>query len=128
MLLDEIAAYLDANTTLTSGVDLFAVETPPEPDACVSIHEYSGGGPQDTFGTASVYEILALHVRARAQTYPAAMALADTVNALLYAVTDTVIGGHLYHRIVAQGSWVVIDIDTKSRVTVKQDFRVLRVP
>ncbi len=128
MVVDELAHHLDNNTSLTAGTNLFAVEMPPDPDTCVSLHEYDGTGPQDSFGSFSVYEDSRLQVRVRAATYPDAMALAQTVNSVLYLISDATIGGHRYHRVRQRNVWTVADIDTKSRVTVKCEYEVIRVP
>ncbi|CAB4176368.1 hypothetical protein UFOVP978_27 [uncultured Caudovirales phage] len=128
MVLNELATYLDASTALTSGVNLFAVEMPPLPDSCVSLHEYSGVGPQDMFGTFSAYEDSRLQVRVRALDYPSAMDLAAVVNVPLYTIIDQVIGGHKYIRVRQMNTWSVTEIDARARVVVKCEFEVIRVP
>jgi len=127
-MLSEIAAYLDASTSLTTGTDLFAVEMPPDPNTAVSLHEYDGQGPQDTFGTFSAYEVSRLHVRVRAATYPEAMTLASTVNAALYSIVETAVGGHTYHRVQQISVWTVQEIDSKVRVIISCNYEVTRVP
>lgn len=128
MLLDEIATYVGGLTAFTPGVDLFAVEMPPSPDVCVSLHEYQGRGPVDTFGQVSAYEDSRLHIRVRATNYPDAMASAALVNNVLYAVCEQSIGGHVYHRIGQNTVWTVAEVDSSNRVVVACDYVVVRTP
>lgn len=50
-ILDDLAAYIDASTTLTAGTDLFATVMPEAPDNCVAIIPVPGPAPVDTMGT-----------------------------------------------------------------------------
>ena len=130
-LCDEIANHLDTSlSTLTAGSNLFAVEMPPEPALAVCLYEYDGGGEQDTLGTsASSFDAwydLRLQVQVRGKDFPEARVMADSVHEVLKVITDTVIGGHFYHRVQGQGSWTVLEVDTQARVRMKHDYACWR--
>jgi len=50
MVLDEIGAYLATALSLTVATNLFLGSTPDTPDACVTVFEYGGIGPEHTLG------------------------------------------------------------------------------
>lgn len=127
----EVAAYLDTEiSTLTAGTNLFAVEMPPEPALAVCLYEYDGMGEQDTLGSEpesfDVWMDLRVQVQVRGPDYLAASAMADLVHDALKVILDTSVGGHTYHRVQGQGSWTVLEIDSKARVRMKHDYHVWR--
>lgn len=96
----DLASHLNANTSLTSGTDLYVGFMPATPDAVVSL--YLGGGtsaPGQMMGEdlptfeEAVVEVIA---RAAANDYPAARALVDTTRNSLLAITNQDVNGTRY--------------------------------
>ena len=125
-LLDALLTYIDAQTALTAGSDLFASEMPGVPDACVAVYEYPGERPEHAFGANSAphqekprFQVVC---RNAAGEYDLARSQAETIFQLLDKVTSTTLSGTVYHRIAALQSPFAMAPDENGRPRVACNF------
>lgn len=92
LLVDQLAAYLQAQGEGAVGVDLFKLHRPSSPLACVSVHA-TGGYPPDRY-TAREHPTVMLF--ARAGTPDAALAKAYRLFGTLHRRGNLDLGGGLW--------------------------------
>ena len=128
-LLEDIGGYIDTNTSLTLGTDLFLGLLPETPSNCVSIFENSGVAPLFTQGSAGlpVLEKPQLQFIVRDASYSNGRSVAETLYRLLTQVFNQTINSNLYLRIEAISVPSVMDRDQTKRVLFTCNFDVVRV-
>lgn len=103
----DIVSYLDAQTALTAGTDLFEGPMPESPDACVAVTHYASQQSDDyTMGaslSAPGSELERFQVMTRALTRAAAITQANALHALLDNAQGLSINGRTYHHIMSDG-------------------------
>lgn len=127
--LDDLGTYVDTNTSLTLGTDLFLSLMPDTPDNVVALYESTGGVvPVSTMGSTNLPQIERpeLQVIVRNTSYSTGRALANTLWELLTAVSNTTIESTLYHRIESTSSPFVFDRDDSRRVLFSCNFNVMK--
>jgi len=128
-LLDDLGTYVDTNTSLTLGTDLFLSLMPDTPDNVVALYESTGGVvPVSTMGSTNLPQIERpeLQVIVRNTSYSTGRTLANTLWELLTAVSNTTIESTLYHRIESTSSPFVFDRDDSRRVLFSCNFNVMK--
>ena len=117
-LLDEVATFIAAGTTLTVGTDLFKGLMPDEPDTCVTIYESPGRAPVEEMGANSPVERPNLQVISRSGAYATARANSQSVWDLLRTVTEQTLSGKHYLRIQPFQSPFLMGRDENRRVRI----------
>jgi hypothetical protein len=96
-------------------------------DACVTLYESEGGGPDHTFG-AGVYAIdhqrLRVICRAARNDYPAARSKAEAVRGVLGAVRNTTLSGVSILTILATSEVYPLTRDGDDRTLIGCDFTI----
>lgn len=127
-MLEDIGTYLDTNSALTLGSDLFLGLIPDTPGNCVALFENSGVTPDFTLGANNLPELERPELQAivRNQSYSTGRALADTVYRVLTQIANQTISSTLYLRIQAISTPSVMDRDDNKRVLFTTNFYVVR--
>lgn len=101
MILDELSTYIDAQTALTEGTNLFKGRLPDSPITAVAISEYGGAPPLQTLGPTFVEENPRVQVVSRASDYATARTNAKTVWSLFKAFpSGSTLTGIVYKDII----------------------------
>jgi len=126
-LLEDIGAYVDANTSLTLGSTLYLSMLPETPDDVVAIIEDSGMSPLFTHGASNLpkLERPGIQVIIRNRSYATGRSLANDIWRLLAQVANQTINGNLYQRIEPVASPAVYDRD-RTYVWFSTNFYVIR--
>jgi hypothetical protein len=126
-ILDSLGAYLQAQGQGTLATNIFLSRAPDTPDACVTLYESDGGGPDHTFG-AGVYAIdhqrIRVICRAARNDYPAARSKAEAVRGVLGAVRNTTLSGVKILTILATSEIYPLTRDGDDRTLIGCDFTV----
>jgi len=90
---EDLIDYIDAQTALTKGVDLFTSVEPTTPDNCVTLYDSPGNSTSPKFPI----EMIGLQVRSRGDTYKNAYQLCHDIKILLEGLReDLVLNGSRY--------------------------------
>jgi len=131
MMLDDIAAFLEAEGVGVVGTDIFkAIHPDTAPETSMTIYEYAGRPPMDQFGEDDVPSIErpGLQVIARSPNYQDARNfLQDAYNALC-KIANEVLGTTLYERVQPVQSPFPMGRDANSRALVTVNFSVWKDP
>lgn len=126
-ILDALGTYLASQGQGTLATDIFLARAPDTPDACVTLYESAGSGPDHTFG-AGVYAIdhqrIRVVCRAARNDYPAARTKAVAVRAILGAVRDTTLSGVVILTILATSEVYPLNRDGDDRALIGCDYTV----
>lgn len=127
-LLDDIGGYIDTNTALTLGTNLFLSLMPETVDNCVVVVENAGIAPTFTMGSVHLPQIERPEVQivVRNTSYSTGRSTAETVYRLLTQITNQTINGNFYHRIDAIASPALYERDINKRVLFSTNFHVMR--
>ena len=130
-MLDAVATYLVANTTLTvggtAGTLAKAIMLDTQPDTVAVLYETGGTGSEYVFSTGAtevVYEEPNLQLISRSTTYSKARSVAETVYTKLDGLSETVMSSVRYLDIEAMQSPFSIGRDEQERYLVSVNFRV----
>jgi hypothetical protein len=128
MILEALGDYLVTNSLGTLGTNIFLGKMPASPDYCITIYEYEGMQPKESFGTAA-YDVdmprIQVVVRGARDDYPTARNKVDTIRQLLASLTDTTISTINIMRVEATGSVGLVGLDEKSRPIMSANFRCM---
>lgn len=123
-ILEALATYADAQTSLTSDTNLFGGRMPDSPDTCVCLYEYEGQGPSYVMGS-TVIDLPRIQVICRAaagqSSYSTARDQAQTLRAL-FDVANTTLSGITVLRVTPLGSVNGLGVDEKDRHRVAVSF------
>ena len=126
-VLESLGDYIDAQTSLTLGTDLFLARLPSSPDACVAVYEYAGNPPSEMLGTGA-YAVdrprIQVLVRGSRDDYPGARDRAQTIRGILAALTDTTVSGVRILRVSSVGAVNPLGADENDRPLVSVNFDV----
>jgi hypothetical protein len=126
-ILDALGAYLVSQGQGTLATNIFLDRAPETPDACVTLYESAGGGPDHTFG-AGVYAIdhqrIRVICRAARNDYPAARDKAVAVRAVLGAIRDTTLSGVKVLTMLATSEVYPLNRDGDDRALIGCDYTV----
>ena len=126
-ILDALGTYLASQGQGTLATDIFLARAPDTPDACVTLYESAGSGPDHTFG-AGVYAIdhqrIRVVCRAARNDYPAARSKAVAVRAILGAVRDSTLSGVVILTILATSEVYPLNRDGDDRALIGCDYTV----
>lgn len=120
-VLEAMGGYIDANSSLTLGVNLFLSKMPQTPDACVAIFEYEGMPPIENFGSSG-YSIsrpsIQVMVRGAREDYVGARDLAETLRASVSSISNTILSSVGILRVASTGSIMPLGVDELERPVI----------
>lgn len=123
-ILEALGTYADAQTTLTSGTNLFGGRMPDNPDTCVCLYEYDGQAPSYVMGS-TVIDMPRIQLLSRAaagqSSYSTARDQAQTLRAL-FDLANTTLSGISVLRISPLGGVNGLGVDEKDRHLVSCSF------
>jgi hypothetical protein len=126
-ILDALGTYLQVQGQGTLATNIFLARAPDTPDACVTLYESAGGGPDHTFG-AGVYAIdhqrIRVVCRAARNDYPAARDKAVAVRAVLGAIRDTTLSSVKILTMLATSEVYPLSRDGDDRALIGCDYTV----
>lgn len=131
-VLTDLAAYLDANTSLTAGTDLFAGDMPNSPDAVTALYESPGRAPVETMGAPGLPPVILPRVQVQARGsrgvggYDVARARIRLVYDTLTLLTNTTVNGVYYLRVMPLQEPFFLNRDDVERVVFALNFEVYR--
>ena len=129
--LDDMALYIEDNSTFVGGVDLFAGLLPDDLETtAVGIFEYSGGSPvyvmgEDQHLPAWSQPNLQVIVRTSAG-YETGISTITALTTSLEMVVNQYINGTWYYRIARKQDPFLMDRDARRRVYMVCNFDVMR--
>jgi minor capsid protein len=127
MILDELATYIDTNTALTLGTNLFESRLPESPATAVALAEYGGIAPLQTLGPTFVEENPRVQVVSRAADYATARTNAKTIWNLFKAFpSGTSLSGVVYKDIIPLQSPFLMMRDALDRPIVAFNLEVAK--
>jgi hypothetical protein len=110
----------------TLGVSIFLGKMPDTPDACVTIYEYEGMAPRESFG-GNPYDVdmprIQVLVRGSRDDYPTARDKAKTIRDLLSDLTDVTISSTKVLRVASLGAFIPLGLDDKDRPRIAVNFQ-----
>jgi hypothetical protein len=126
-ILDALGTYLASQGQGTLATNIFLARAPDTPDACVTLYESAGSGPDHTFG-AGVYAIdhqrIRVVCRAARNDYPAARDKAVAVRAVLGAIRDTTLSNVKILTMLATSEVYPLSRDGDDRALIGCDYTV----
>jgi hypothetical protein len=126
-ILDALGAYLSAQGQGTVATNIFLSRAPDTPDACVTLYESAGSGPDHVFGS-SIYAIdhqrIRLICRAARNDYPSARAKAVACRAVLGAIRNTTLSNVPILSVLATSEVYPLSRDGDDRPLIGCDFTV----
>lgn len=126
-ILDALGAYLQAQGQGTVATDIFLARMPQTPDACVTLYENQGIGPDHTFGAgvkAIDHQRIHVYCRAARNDYPAARTKAENVRAVLGAIRGTTLSGVVILSVLSTSELYPLQRDDDDRAIIGCDFTV----
>ncbi len=129
MILDELATYLAANSTLTVGGTLGKARmTDTQPDTVGVLYESGGLSTVYTFSTGSAveYQRPTVQFLSRSTSYVTARQAAETVYQLLDGLSNTTMTGVRYKSVKAIQQPFTVGVDDSDRYLVSVNFQCER--
>jgi hypothetical protein len=131
MLLDEIGAYLQAQSIGTLGTDLFRGELPDHVDSAVGVFETPGASPtyvQDDAGVKLESPHFMVLARGAREDYEAPRQKAEDALTALAAVRNQSLSGTRYLRVKPLQTPFPLERDDNDRVVIAVNFEALKEP
>ena len=126
MILEALGDYLQTNSVGTLGTNIFLGKMPASPDYCVTLYEYEGMAPVESFG-GNPYDIdmprIQVVVRGARDDYPTARDGVNTIRGLLADLTDITISSTKVLRVASLGAFVPLGLDDKDRPRIAANFQ-----
>lgn len=116
-MLEDLGTYLDSNTSLTLGTDLFLGHLPDTPSVGTALYELVSSPPQYTLGavTTPVWENPRVQVYVRHTAYASGRSLCQTIWLALQGIANETVNGVYYQRVQAIGSPEFLYLDDNNR-------------
>ena len=127
-MLEDLGGYLDTNSALTLGVDLFLGLMPENVSNCVSVYENGGRSPDFTMGSNNlpIIENPEFQIIVRNSSYQTGRSLADSTYRVMTQIANLTINSVEYLRVVAISSPALMERDSNKRVLFTTNFYVTR--
>ena len=123
---DDIATILEDEAVATRATDLFVGQEPDGPDNCLTIYDAGGGSILDALDPDAEAEIAEVQVRARNNSYAAAVAALEAVKSAVNLKQWVEVGTTTYEGIWRSTSIIQLESDAKGRTVLVQTYRTLR--
>lgn len=89
-LANDVATYIDSNTSLTAGTNLFIGRQPSSPTTCVVVYETGGSQPDGDAPTQ--LETPTFQILIRSSDYATGRTYLDTMRSLFHKLIETDVG------------------------------------
>jgi hypothetical protein len=126
MILEALGDYLVTNNKGALGSTIFLGKMPASPDYCITVYEYEGVPPKESFGTAA-FDIdmprIQVVVRAARDDYPTARDAAESIRQLFASITNLTISSTKVLRVASIGSTLPLGLDDKDRPRISANFQ-----
>ena len=126
MILEALGDYLQTNSVGTLGTNIFLGKMPASPDYCITLYEYEGMAPKESFGS-NPYDIdmprIQVVVRGARDDYPTARDGVNTIRGLLADLTDVTISSTKVLRVASLGAFIPLGLDDKDRPRIAANFQ-----
>ena len=126
MILEALGDYLQTNSIGTLGTNIFLGKMPASPDYCITLYEYEGMAPSETFGNHA-YDIdmprIQIVVRGARDDYPTARDGVKTIRDLIANITDVTISSTKILRVASLGATIPLGLDDKDRPRIAANFQ-----
>jgi hypothetical protein len=129
VLLDAIAAHLQANGIGIVGTNIFKGFIPDSPDFAIGLHEYPGRPADKAFGTTILIENARFQIIVRsdrenavANAYTLARAKAETIQTLLDGVGNVTLTGVVYYYIQSLQPPFMLQRDENQRAIIATNY------
>jgi hypothetical protein len=126
VILEALGDYLQTNSVGTLGTNIFLGKMPASPDYCVTLYEYEGMAPVESFG-GNPYDIdmprIQVVVRGARDDYPTARDGVKTIRDLLAALTNVTISSTKVLRVASLGAFIPLGLDDKDRPRIAANFQ-----
>jgi hypothetical protein len=134
MILEALGDYLQNTASAfgphatqgTLGTNIFLSKMPDSPDYCITLYEYEGMAPQESFG-GNPFDIemprIQVIVRGARDDYPTARDGVNTIRELLADITDVTISSTKVLRVASLGSTIPLGLDDKDRPRIAANFQ-----
>ncbi len=126
MILEALGDYLVTNSLVTLGTTIFLSKQPATPDFCITIYEYEGMQPRESFG-GNPYDIdmprIQVVVRGARDDYPTARDSINTIRGLFADLTDITISSTKVLRVASLGASIPLGLDDKDRPRIAANFQ-----
>jgi hypothetical protein len=123
----DMAAQLQADGVGTVGTDIFMNFQPDSPDVCITI--YTAGGtsaPGQMYGasTLPIFEEVSVEINIRGgeHDHPGVVATANAVRASLGVITNTMVNGTYYMRVMESQAYSYNGVDVQDRIHMSMTF------
>lgn len=126
-ILDALGAYLQTQGVGTLATDIFLARMPDAPDACVTLFENQGVGPDHTFGNsvkAIDHQRVRVYCRAARNDYPTARTQAVSVRAILGAIRNTTLSSVSIMCVLSTSELYPLSRDGDDRAIIGCDYTV----
>lgn len=131
-ILEAVGNKLATDGLGTLGTNIFLSLMPDTPDVCLTVYEYSGLAPLDTFGASVTVALdrpsIQVMTRATRNDYVTARDKAVDVRNALAKVSNVTLSGINVLRIAPTSAINPIALDDKDRPLVVINFSVVVVP
>lgn len=131
-VLVELGQHLQTAAVGTLGTDIFLGFMPDSPDIVMSLYEYAGSGPEDTFGVDDLpyNDKLNIQVRARGtlRGYQEAHDKATAIFGIFTKIANEDIGGGYYFRVRKINGPYLLYVDQQDRPIIVCNYEVWRRP
>lgn len=126
MILEALGDYLQTNSVGTLGTNIFLGKMPASPDYCITLYEYEGMAPKESFG-GNPYDVdmprIQVVVRGARDDYPTARDAVNTIRGLLADITDVTISSTKVLRVASLGAFIPLGLDDKDRPRIAANFQ-----
>lgn len=126
MILEALGDYLVTNSKGTLGSTIFLGKMPASPDYCITVYEYEGVPPKESFG-ANSFDIdmprIQVVVRGARDDYPTARDAAESIRQLFASITNLTISSTKVLRVASIGSTLPLGLDDKDRPRIAVNFQ-----
>lgn len=134
MILEALGDYLQntsgafgAHTSQgTLGATIFLGKMPASPDYCITLYEYEGMQPRESFG-GNPYDVdmprIQVVVRGARDDYPTARDATKAIRDLLSDLTDVTISSTKVLRVASLGAFIPLGLDDKDRPRIAANFQ-----
>lgn len=122
MLLDEVGAYIIANTTAFSSTNVYYHAYPANAPNALAVLRESGGAPPTYDFNGVTFERPSFQVVCRSTSYVTARNNANTIYSLLSAVENSTLSGTYYNRITPNQSPFDVGEEADARALVSCNY------
>jgi hypothetical protein len=126
LILEALGDYLQTNSVGTLGTNIFLGKMPASPDYCITLYEYEGMAPKESFG-GNPYDVdmprIQVVVRGARDDYPTARDAVNTIRGLLADITDVTISSTKVLRVASLGAFIPLGLDDKDRPRIAANFQ-----